>query len=190
MFTLPKRLILGAAALLLLAGCATQAPRLSGSPAYVLSAIDATGGGELDAALEATQLAVTGAPVAAFASVTVDVVRYDSAILGLFYGGPDHAALSVSLTDANGASLGAFDIFVAVDAPGTQADAELAAKAASIISAKAAYAWPVMTPKPKAVAKPAALAETPAIIEATANAPGGNSDVPCVIGADGKCIPL
>jgi hypothetical protein len=194
MFTTAKPILSLALGALILGGCATQAPRLSGTPVYVLSAIDADGaarGAELAAALEASPLALNGAPMAAFANVTVDVVRYDSPILGFFYGGPDHAALSVSLSDANGASLGAFDVFVGVDAVGTAADAALAEKAASIISAKAAAAWPVLTPKPKAVRAPdPIMAEVPAVDVAPVADATVDPSTPCVIGSDGKCIPL
>jgi hypothetical protein len=198
MFTLAKHTLTFALGALVLGGCATQAPRLSGTPSYVLSAIDAEGGArgaELAAALEATPLALNGAPTVAFATITVDLVRYDSPILGFFYGGPDHASLSVSLTNANGASLGAFDVFVGVDAVGTAADVALAEKAAAIIAAKAANAWPAMSAKPKAAPVPApttapVVADVPAIEPAPAVDGLADPATPCVIGADGKCIPL
>jgi hypothetical protein len=206
MFTISKRipraglglLALGTAAILL-AGCATPAPVVGGNTAYGLAGIEADGpasASELVAALEMSGLPASGAPSAAYADVTIDSVRYNSAFLGLFYGGPDHAAMSVRLKDADGRTLDTFDVFVGVNATGTAADAELAAKAASIIAAKAAHAFPPMGARPKAVApEPAVVlpADPEPVLDQPVPAPkpmDDGGDPLCIIGADGQCIPV
>ncbi|MCU0831005.1 MAG: hypothetical protein MUC58_05740 [Rhizobiaceae bacterium] len=183
-----------------LAGCASQAPRVTGEPAYALASIDASGEGrgtELAAALDTASSRVSGGGTPVTATVEVDLVRYNSPIIGLFYGGPDHAALSVTLTDVNGRRIDRFDLFVGVDAQGTQADADLSAKAADIIAARAANAYPPMRSVPKAVAKPAvelgdaAIADVPDQPVVVPSDPEPQSTEPlCIIDENGNCIPL
>jgi hypothetical protein len=203
MFTDSKHSSKGLAAMLLaaavLTGCASQAPALKGNAAFVLSGIEASGGAGtsgLADALETSGLATNGAAVPAYAEVNVTSVRYNSVFLGLFFGGPDYASMSVKLKTAAGQQLEQFSVNVGADADGAGADAALAKKAVAIIAARAANVYPAVTPKPKAmpVAKKPAPADEPIVISApepdVVALPAPDDDVPCVIGADGKCIPL
>jgi hypothetical protein len=201
MFTNPKRIVLAVAATataLSLAGCASTTQNVVGNPVYTLAAIDGEGTGrnaELAAALDGTPTGSIGGGTPVSAAVTVDLVRYNSPIIGLFYGGPDHAALSVTLTDMDGLRIEAFDLFVGVDANGTEADAVIAAKAAGIIAARAANAFPPIRSVPKSTAGPVVAAATPsepadAPIILPSDPEPQSTDPLCIIDADGNCIPL
>jgi hypothetical protein len=198
---------------LLLASCASQAPRLSGTTSFALTSVNVDASAHEDglaAALQTASLPPLNGARPASASVTIDVLRYDSAIIGLFYGGPDHASASVTLRDAGGAALERFTVHVAADEDNDAANGVLADKMIAIIAARAANAWPVMTSVPKATATPVAAsapAPAPAPLPTPSPAPSpapayepplvvapevdvSDAGAPCVIGADGRCIPL
>lgn len=197
MFIIRKHLALPAmllAAGATLAACASPAPRLNGAASYGLSAITVDAGAgeaEFAAALRSASLPANAAARSATAAVTVNYVRYNAGFLGIFFGGPDHAGISVTLKDADGVRLDAFDLTVATDSEGGAADDDLARKAADHIAARAAAAWPPVTAKPRAAP---ALAAAPVPAEPVPSSPvfepAPATDPLCVIGADGKCIPL
>ncbi len=188
MFINLKRLISGLAMLSVvsLGACATKAPRIGNAAlGYAVTAhtIDADAhetafSDALGQALGSAGKAPASAMVAK-ANVTIDVIRYDSPVIGLFYGGRHHSSLSVVLVDGSGKAVSRFPLFVAVNGDRDSADADLAAEAANIIAAKAANAFMPIRMQGKAAPKPA---EKPATKTADIAAD------PCVIGPDGKCI--
>ncbi|NJR13599.1 MAG: hypothetical protein HC779_04415 [Phyllobacteriaceae bacterium] len=207
-----QRALLASAAAMVLASCASHAPRLSGTTSFVLTDVSVQADGRelaLANALEVEALPPLNGARPATADITIDLVRYDSLVIGLFYGGPDHASASVILRDADGAALERFTVHVAANGEGEAANAALSARIVSIIGARAANAWPVMksVPKAAAIAAPAPLPAPPPMPAAPVPAavPAVPDDVPlvmapevdvsqigapCVIGADGRCIPL
>jgi hypothetical protein len=196
MFSISQRARAGAFCAIMagaaLSGCATPAPTLKGDSSYVVESIKIDAGdgeGAFASALRSAVGAYSGmSGIAASADVEISVYRENSPFLGLFYGGPDHAALSVTLRDDAGRKLDSFPINVGTES-GAGAEGELAAKAAAIIAARAASAFMPIAAMPKAALKlaVATVVEAP-IVEAPVATPP--SDVPCVIGPDGKCLPL
>lgn len=173
-----------------LGACATKPPTIGNAAlgyAVKTYSIDADShetafSGALGQALDSSGKAPATA-MEAKANVTIDVIRYDSPVIGLFYGGRHHSSLSVVLVDSSGKIISHFPLFVAVNGDRASADADLAAEAANIIAAKAANAFMPISVQDKAAPKPAVkLAEKPAAKIADIAAE------PCVIGPDGKCI--
>ena len=183
-----------------LAGCASQAPRVSNAAlgyAVTTYAISADANEESLSGALGTALAGVGIATAmpAKASVTIDVVRYNSPIIGFFYGGQHYASLSVVLTDNSGANIGKFPIYVAIDGDKNAADAGLANEAATIIAAKAANAYMPIKARPIKAAPIAKMTpvEAPVVVVAPAAevaVPQTDDAAPCVIGPDGKCVIL
>ena len=199
MFTTSKSLRFGliAGALVTLSACASQAPRVSNAAlGYAVTTYAVSADSNEDALSSALGDALNGVGVAtampAKAAVTIDFVRYDSPIIGLFYGGQHYASLSVTLTDNAGTKISGFPVYVAADGDRASADADLAGKAAMIISAKAANAFMPVKAMPKAKPTPVATpvtAPVPApVIEDVV--PSTDDAAPCVIGPDGQCIVL
>ena len=186
----PNRCGLLAAALFTLSACASQAPRVSNAAlgyavtSYAVSADqnEQDLSGALGSALNGVGI-VTAMP--AKASVTIDFVRYNSPIIGLFYGGQHYTSLSVKLTDNSGMQIATFPVYVASKADRSSADPDLAEKAAEIIAAKAANAFMPLKvmPKVKAASVAAPVAVEPLLEPA-------DDTTPCVIGPDGKCVVL
>jgi hypothetical protein len=196
MFTTSKSIRSGLliAALTALSACASQAPRVSNAAlgyAVTTHAVSADGNEEaLSSALgSALNKAGIATAMPAKASVTIDFVRYNSPIIGLFYGGQHYASLSVTLTDNSGSKISSFPVYVSANGDRASADSDLADKAAEIIAAKAANAFMPMKAQPKALPKP--MAAEP-VIETVAPPAIETADdsAPCVIGPDGKCLVL
>ena len=183
-----------------LAGCASEAPRVSNAAlgyAVTTYAISADANEESLSGALGTALAGVGIATAmpAKASVTIDVVRYNSPIIGFFYGGQHYASLSVVLTENSGARIETFPIYVAVDGDKDAADAGLANEAATIIAAKAANAYMPIKARPIKVPPVAKITpvQTPVVVVAPVAdvaAPSAGDSAPCVIGPDGKCVIL
>ena len=178
----------------LLSACASQAPKVSNAAlGYAVTnyAISADVNEQALSAAMGSALNGVGVLTAmpAKAEVTIDLVRYNSPIIGFFYGGQHHATLSVVLTDNSGTRITSFPLYIAANGDRLSADTDLAQKAAEVIAAKAANAFvpfkalPKMTPKPIA----APLVATPIVKNIE---PATDDAAPCVIGADGKCVVL
>jgi hypothetical protein len=190
--------------------CASQAPRVSNvALGYAVTQYEVVadkGGQDLSAAL---RTALKGAGLAtampAKANVTIDRLNYDSPIIGLFYGGKHYATVSVVLSETSGTRIAAFPIYAAANGERTSADADLAANIAEIIAAEAANAYmPIRRPvgaskgqTAKAIGGPIKKSQTKSSGEAVEAAPmidvaspPAESSGPCVIGADGNCVPL
>lgn len=126
-----------------LSACATKPPVLSGSPSYSVVSADimpslASRGG-FSAALDAILDAGGGPGRAALVEADVTALRTNSPIIGIFYGGPNHATVSGSIADAvTGRMLDRFVIHVSDEGPVSGAGERLAADAASAIRARAA----------------------------------------------------
>ena len=201
MFTTSKSMRSGlmVATLLALSACASQAPRVSNAAlgyAVTTYAVAADRNeqdlsGALGSALNGIGIA-TAMP--AKAAVTIDFVRYNSPIIGLFYGGQHYASLSVTLTDNAGSKISSFPIYVAANNERGTADSDLALEAAKIIAAKAANAFMPMKIKPKATPKPMVVEPKIEVVATPSVEPAeieSNVDIaPCVIGPDGKCLAL
>jgi hypothetical protein len=188
MFTTSKSIRFGllAAALLVLSACASQAPRVSNAAlgyavtTYAVSADKSSQdlSGALGSALNGVGIA-TAMP--AKAEVTIDFVRYDSPVIGLFYGGQHYASMSVTLTDNSGSKISSFPLYVAANGERALADNDLATAAANIIAAKAANAFMPIKAMPKVRAAPVVVEP---LLEPADDA------APCVIGPDGRCVVL
>jgi hypothetical protein len=194
MLTKSKLSFLGLAtvSVLALSACASQAPRVSNAAlGYAVTNYGISADSNEQALSAALGSALGGIGIAtampAKADVTIDVVRYDSPIIGFFYGGRHYASLNVVLTDNSGAKIGSFPLYVAANGERSSADNDLAEAAAQIIAAKAANAFMPITARPKASPKPAAVPVAPAV---DVVAPATDDSAPCVIGPDGKCLVL
>jgi hypothetical protein len=184
------------AAALMLSACATQIPKISsGSTGYAVSSAMVTADPDeagLASAISSRFNGATSGARSADADVAITLLRYDSVFFGLFYGGRHHASASVTLRDNGGAVLSTFSATVADDGPRELADGALADQMQRLIEARAASAFPAMTPKPKAAVRTPAPPVPPAPIEAAQPdaMPSSDDGEPCVIGADGNCLPL
>lgn len=192
MLTKSKLLLCALGSLSVLAGCASQAPRVSNAAlgyAVTTYGISADSNEQALSSALGSALGAAGVQTAmpAKAQVTIDVVSYDSPFIGLLYGGQHYASLTVVLTDNSGAKISSFPLYVAANGDRASADADLAEAATQIIAAKAANAFMPIRPLPKADKKPAVVKAAPAI-EVTA--PATDDSAPCVIGPDGKCLVL
>ena len=204
MFTVSQSLRLRSAivglGVISLSACATKPPSYHGQPSYAVTSVsvdaDENEQGLASALRAAVPVGGMGRP--ASADIEISALHHDSAFLGLFYGGPNYAVLNVRLSDADNHTIRRFSVNVATDAM-DDADGALAAKAAGVIAAEAASAFPPMTAKAPAEPTPApARMEKP--VKAPMPAPVAEpvpvadlplpGDEPCVIGPDGKCIPL
>jgi hypothetical protein len=192
MLTTLKLICFGAiiASLGALSGCASQAPRVSNAAlGYAVTTYAVAADQDEEELSGALGLALHGVGIAtampAKADVTIDFVRYNSPIIGLFYGGQHYTSLSVTLTDTSGAKIENFSVYVAANGNSGTANRDLASDAANIIAAKAANAFMPMKAMPKAIAmEPEIEIVAPAATEPAEEA------VPCVIGPDGKCLVL
>lgn len=198
---------LAIASLMALSACASQAPRITNpSLGYAVTnyEIDADQDEQaLSSALDAAlpTIGMAGA-MPMRADIEIQNVRYDSVILGIFYGGQHYARLEVTLTDSAGRKVANFPLYVAANGSRRLADADLAASVANIIAAKAANAFMPVQMITKAAAKPTPIAEMPAgpvptpapvdLVQPTVDVPALDADstTPCVIGPEGKCLPL
>ena len=186
-------------ALVTVSACASQAPRVSNAAlgyAVTTYAVSADSdeqdlSGALGSALNGVGI-VTAMP--AKAEVTIEFVRYDSPLIGLFYGGQHYASLSVTLTDNTGSKISSFPIYVSANNDRSTADRDLALEAAKIIAAKAANAFMPMKTMRKATAKPVAVEPAIEVVATPSIEPAqiepNNGAAPCVIGPDGKCVAL
>ena len=200
MFTTLKSLCLGSMFVVLigLSACASQAPRVSDAAlGYAVTTHSVSADSDEAALSAALSSTLSGVGIAtampASAVVKIDFVRYNSPIIGLFYGGQHYASLSVTLTDNTGSTISNFPIYVAANETRAAADADLALRAAQIIAAKAANAFMPMKAKPKAILQPVSVEPeiekaAPATVEPAIEP--ADEATPCVIGPDGKCLAL
>ena len=191
------------ASLMALSACASHAPRVSNAAlGYAVTnyAIAADGAEKpLSDALGSALLNIgIATAMPAKADVTIDVLRYNSPIIGLFYGGRHYASLSVVLTDNSGSIISSFPLYVAANGGRSEADADLAEAAAQVIAARAANAYMAIRTNSKANFKPvvapvaAPIIDTPIaeVPNLETIAPENDDATPCVIGPDGKCVVL
>jgi hypothetical protein len=180
---------------ILLSGCATPLPKVaSPSLGYSVTSVVIEADQDESGLASALSNAIGGAaPLSgrsAVADVTIDVLRYDSTWFGLFYGGRNHASASVRLKQADGSAISSFVVRVGDDGPTGSADAALGRRMAQIIAAKAAASYPPMAPKPKALVAQAAPVIEPVEAEPLFEGGADLGGEPCVIGTDGRCLPL
>jgi hypothetical protein len=194
MFTTPKLIRFGllAAVLLSLAACASQAPRISNAAlGYAVTSYAVSADSDENNLSGALGAALNGAGIAtampANAAIKIDFVRYDSPIIGLFYGGQHYSSLSVTLTDSSGARIANFPVYVSANGGRSSADADLASKASQIIAAKAANAFMPIKARPTTTPKVVVAPVVPAVQTVE---PKVDEEAPCVIGPDGKCLAL
>ena len=194
MFTTSKSLRIGLMTVCFfsLSACASQAPRVSNSAlGYAVTNFAISADSNEQALSDALGSSLSGIGIAtamaAKANVTIDSVRYNSPIIGFFYGGQHYASLSVELNDNSGTKIGSFPLYVSADGARASADSDLASKAALIIAAKAANAFLPIKAMPKAISKAAAIEPAREALMPPAIEPGDDT-APCVIGPDGKCL--
>jgi hypothetical protein len=188
-----NRCFLAAGLTIGLAACASQAPRVSNAAlgfsvtSHTVNADDQEQAlsAALGSALDNTAVA---SGMSAKADITIEFVRYNSPIIGLFYGGEHYASLSVKISDEAGSRIAAFPVYVATNGDRAEADSELADSASSIIAAQAANAFMPIKTQPKAIAKPVPAQDVATVEEPVIVLPPADTDAPCVIGADGNCI--